>query len=279
MRKIQMRFRAVAICCFCLCAFAHAQQENKVKIICYNILEGMVTDTSPNKQVFAKWVEFQNPDILALQETNNFTQDKLEDLAHSYGHPYAILSKEPGYPPSLTAKKPILNAVKLVDNLWHACVIAEVDGYHIISLHLSPHQYVSRGLDIELILQTIRSKGDFKKWIIMGDFNSISPLDKDKYADGKYTDRMKEHEDKNPTHHNLVSGQLDYSVHQRILDFGFVDAIKQAPDYSSKAYDRRIDFIYVSPDLKDKIQSAGFITDDFTKVYSDHKPIFVILGK
>lgn len=34
-------------------------------------------------------------------------------------------------------------------------------------------------------------------------------------------------EDKNPMHHNLVSDQLDYSVHQRILDFGFVGAIKQ----------------------------------------------------
>lgn len=52
-----------------------------------------------------------------------------------------------------------------------------INGYHIISLHLSPHRYESRQLDIDLILETIRQNGPFEKWLIMGDFNSVSPVD------------------------------------------------------------------------------------------------------
>ena len=65
-------------------------ETKNLKIICYNILYGMRRDTTQGKRLFAEWVRQQNPDILALQEVNDFTQFTLETLAAEYGHDYAV---------------------------------------------------------------------------------------------------------------------------------------------------------------------------------------------
>ena len=91
-------YAAAFLLALCAALPLAAQSEKPLKIIAYNILEGMKNDTTAGKQEFAAWVRTQDPDILALQETNGFTQESLQALAESYGHPYAILCKEPGYP-------------------------------------------------------------------------------------------------------------------------------------------------------------------------------------
>ena len=106
-------------------------------------------------------------------------------------------------------------------------------------------RYESRQLDIDLILETIRQNGPFEKWLIMGDFNSVSPVDAGKYADGRLADRLRKEEEKRPALKNLVNGEIDYSVHQRILDFGFIDSARLDKNFSEKNFGARIDFIYI----------------------------------
>ena len=75
-----------------------------------------------------------------------------------------------------------------------------------------------------------------------------------------------------------TDGQLDFAVSQAILDFGFVDAgWADRENYRKDGFTRRIDFIYVSPDLRDRIVSCRYITDDFTAAYSDHIPVELVL--
>lgn len=149
--------------------------KQAMKIISYNIEYGMRADTTAGKTIFSTWMRNQDPDIVCLQEANKFTQKSLEALAASYGHPYAVLQKEKGFPTAITSKYPIVNIMKVENNMWHGFVMGTINGYHIISLHLSPHRYESRQLDIDLILETIRQNGPFEKWLIMGDFNSRIP--------------------------------------------------------------------------------------------------------
>ena len=255
------------------------QKKQAMKIISYNIEYGMRADTTVGKTVFASWMRKQNPDIVCLQEANKFTQKSLEALAASYGHPYAVLQKEKGFPTAITSKYPIVNISKVVDNMWHGFVMGTTNGYHVLSLHLSPHRYESRQLDIALILETIRQNGPFEKWIIMGDFNSVSPADAGKYANGRLAEHQRKEEEQRPTLKNLVDGKIDYSVHQRILDFGFIDAARIDKDFSEKNFGTRIDFIYISPDLKPAFTGGNFITDDFTKKYSDHRPVYMTWEK
>ena len=264
-----MKLRSLIIVLFGLAITLPGLAKNKrgkrpMKLISYNIEYGMRADTTTNKSVFAAWIRSQNPDIVCLQEANKFTQKSLEALAASYGHPYAVLQKEKGFPTAITSKYPIVNIMRVEDNMWHGFVMGIVDGYHIISLHLSPHRYESRQRDIDLILETIRQSGPFEKWIIMGDFNSVSPVDAEKYADGRLVEYLRKAEEKRPQLKNLVNGKIDYSVHQRILDFGFIDSARLDKNFSETSFGTRIDFIYISPDLRSAFTGGNFIIDDFT---------------
>lgn len=279
-----MKLRSLIIVLFGLAITLPGLAKNKrgkrpMKLISYNIEYGMRADTTTNKSVFAAWIRSQNPDIVCLQEANKFTQKSLEALAASYGHPYAVLQKEKGFPTAITSKYPIVNIMKVEDNMWHGFVMGIVDGYHIISLHLSPHRYESRQRDIDLILETIRQNGPFEKWIIMGDFNSVSPVDAEKYADGRLVEYLRKAEEKRPQLKNLVNGKIDYSVHQRILDFGFIDSARLDKNFSETSFGTRIDFIYISPDLRSAFTGGNFIIDDFTRKYSDHRPLYITWEK
>lgn len=279
-----MKLRSLIIVLFGLAITLPGLAKNKrgkrpMKLISYNIEYGMRADTTTNKSVFAAWIRSQNPDIVCLQEANKFTQKSLEALAASYGHPYAVLQKEKGFPTAITSKYPIVNIMKVEDNMWHGFVMGIVDGYHIISLHLSPHRYESRQRDIDLILETIRQSGPFEKWIIMGDFNSVSPVDAEKYADGRLVEYLRKAEGKRPQLKNLVNGKIDYSVHQRILDFGFIDSARLDKNFSETSFGTRIDFIYISPDLRSAFTGGNFIIDDFTRKYSDHRPLYITWEK
>lgn len=249
--------------------------QDKMRIISYNILEGMKMDTTKGKTVFAEWVKKYNPDILALEECNKFTQLTLEDFAHSIGHPYAVIVKEKGYPVGITSKYPIVNIQKINENMTHGFIVCKIKDLNVIVLHLNPHKYKKRREEIKQILSTIAAAPEKEKWLIMGDFNSLSPIDKDNYADGKLLERLIAQKKKFPFHENLVDDNaIDYDVQQMILDFGFKDTAKTlAKGDESKG--SRIDYIYVTKDLIKSVTTAQFIKDDFTAKMSDHKPVIL----
>ena len=97
--------------------------------------------------------------------------------------------------------------------------------------------------------------------------------------DGRLADRLRKEEEKRPALKNLVNGEIDFSVHQRILDFGFIDSARLDKNFSEKNFGARIDFIYISPDLKSAFTGGNFIIDDFTKKYSDHRPVYMTWEK
>ena len=248
--------------------------QPKFRVISYNILEGMKNDTTKGKQEFVSWVKSYAPDIMALQECNKFTQLSLEEMAATYGHPYAILVKTTGYPVGITSKYPIVNVQKITDNMTHGFIVCKIKDLNVIVLHLNPHKYKKRREEIKEILGTISAAPAQKKWMIMGDFNSFSPLDKDNYKDGDELRNMQEAARKYTYHDNLVDGNsLDFQVQQQILDYGLKDTGKSIePGDLPK---RRIDYVYVSKDLIHDVTAAHFIKDSFTANHSDHKPIIM----
>ena len=68
---------------------------------------------------FTAWVKEQSPDVLALNELCGFTEAKLKELAAGYGHPYAAIVKENGYPVGLTSKTPIQVIDRKIDGYGH----------------------------------------------------------------------------------------------------------------------------------------------------------------
>ena len=268
-------------------------KAENIKILSYNIYIGMSLDKSEDKSDFIKWINTMSPDIVSLQEVNGFTQEKLEKTARKYGHPYAVLLKEEGYPVALTSKYPIVNVRKVIDNMHHGFIQAQILDFNIIVLHLSPHKYWKRSEEIDLILSTIKSTDSNGKWIITGDFNTYSPLDSLAYQDGLLKERIKELENKYKSHENLKNNNIDYSTIQKVLDSGFYDAFKlknsaytftiptlflEHADLKNQAT-KRIDYIFISKNLKKKLLNPTIIKDDFTNYKSDHYPVFIEIKK
>ena len=102
-------------------------QPETLRFISYNILEGMKLDKAQNFDNFVDWVKEKDPDFMALCECNAFTEESLTALAGRYGHPYAVLCKESGFPVGLTSKYPIELRNRLLEDvpLWH--ILAQHD--------------------------------------------------------------------------------------------------------------------------------------------------------
>src|SRR5882672_12802701 len=92
----------------CIC---HATAQRRFKVMSYNVLEGFKKD-SARKAQFIEWVKGFQPDMIAFQELNYFTQASFEAFAKQFGHPYAVIQKENGYPVGLTSKYPITHIEK-----------------------------------------------------------------------------------------------------------------------------------------------------------------------
>ena len=275
-------------------AFASLEDAKQLKIISYNVYNGMKLDESEGKQKYIEWAKAQDADIIAWQEMNFFTREKLEKFAASYGHKYAILLKESPedaafFPVAITSKYPIINVNKVVDNLWHGALYADIGNYHFVITHMNPFWTAKRIDEINLIIDSIKYSRDPKgKWIIAGDLNSFSPADKSDYDKSTLLEDIKEKQKKRPILENLVDGKLSYTVQQNLLNAGFIDALKikhkefiaTAPTkvfYDQASVPLRYDYIYVSPPLKNNVIDVQVIKDDFTDKYSDHYPVQMII--
>ncbi|MCS3333575.1 hypothetical protein NXU97_07240 [Bacteroides xylanisolvens] len=79
---------------------------------------------------------------------------------------------------------------RILDGVWHGGIHVKIKGINILVLHLYPFSYTPSGSnaangdayrleEIQTYLDnTIRKYPDEKYWLMMGDFNSFSPLDK-----------------------------------------------------------------------------------------------------
>jgi len=247
---------------------------DQLKILSYNILEGMKTDKPNNYDNFVQWIQNLNPDIIALQEANGFRQKDLEKLAARWGHPYVItnLKSTDNYPVALTSKYPLESRRKVTLHTSHGAIFARLKDtdFNIVTTHLWPQAYwhqTGDGLgndyrlqEINIVLDsTIRKFPEEPNWILVGDFNSRSRKD---YAPGQAT-------------HN-------YWVTDQIEEDGFRDAIHylhgtraDGVTYDFSYPGARIDFLFATQPVLQKLIKAYPIYDEFTAKYSDHPPMYM----
>jgi len=265
-------------------------QEKNFRIITWNVYEGMKLDTTSHKIAFAQWIKEKDPDVLAFQEMNGFTQTRLEDFAQGYGHGYSILLKDSGFPVALTSKYPISNIERVIDKMHHGYIQATVRSITFFVVHLSPHKYEKRQEEINRVLADAASAPDKRKTIILGDFNSQSPQDSMFYTDGKMVEVQKILKTKYPVYDNLRDGQLDFNVIRTVLVKGYFDPVYNSKelnisfsadiqgDPDLKYNKTRIDYILLNTFFKRKIKNAFIIRDKFTEAVSDHYPVCVELN-
>ncbi len=278
-----MKNRFIIVLILLLLVGVSYSQNNVKKIISYNVLEGLQQD-SANQQMFIKWVRDIKPDVIAFQEMNKFTQKSLENLAREYDHPYAILSKLDGYPVALSSKYPIVNVQKVVDNMWHAYIYANIDNIHFFVIHFSPHSLTKRLEEVKLILAHAKTLPEDEPILIMGDFNSMDRSDADQYDD-KMLEGMRQRESQLSHIRNLNNGNIDYTVMDQMKQGGFIDTFwltnkSFKPSVTTPKFgtpSRRIDFIWANQVAADKVVNGTILHDDCTNVMSDHYPVYIEL--
>ena len=301
----------------------HADRDGStLRVMCWNIQNGMWADQDNNYNNFVAWVKKYNPDVCVWCEgetifntsgdkvygTNRILPNAWASVAQRYGHNYWSKSEDrDNYPQIITSKYPINTLAKIGQigttdaYVAHGSGLFEVEfnghSVYFVSFHAFAHaydpKYTSSGTDAQnasaalyegdyhrekeiryVYEQTIEKYPSQSNWLMMGDFNSISSLDAE--------------------HHTGIN-DTNWLLHDHILGKDYLKDIiaeRNAPEdfFSSINGDsRRIDFIYASPAMYDRIESTAIIIDSWTvlsqdksvsdKGYfcrpSDHRPILV----
>ena len=292
----------------------------EIKLLYWNIQNGMWSDQGSNYDNFVAFVKGIDPDICVWCEAESRyvtdTSDRLrmpeeqylpwnwDILAARYGHKYAMVcGKRDTFPQVITSKYPLEIVKRVTDNgddivVVHGAGWAKVDlgkgkELNLVTLHTWPMKYAFkaedqkasaeaqggdyfRAVEIKYICeQTIGTVpgADKQLWLMCGDFNAISAIDN--------------------FHYNLDPADPAFLVHDYVrANTPYIDVIERMyPGEFKKSTlsGRRIDMVYVTPTLFDKLVEAEPLYEGFAELSrdprgkaihnfchpSDHYPILV----
>ena len=265
----------------------------KIQIISYNIFNGFDWGKDlERRERFITWIKSRSPEVVAMQELCGFTQESLTELAKEWGHSYAAIVKEDGYPVGITSKKPITVENKIIENSGHGLLHVKTYGFDFLVTHLNPSETMKRQNEAKFILNYIKDK-NLNNFLLMGDMNSHSPIDAD-YMETNATGVLAKYGGKDSK--NLIEGKFDYSPISTFLSFPLIDVCREyvAPNKRttfptpilmgvSKHEDvrlktqERIDYIFVPFSMNEKVVDAFIFNGKETEYLSDHYPIGVDL--
>jgi len=304
----------IAAACMMVCSCA--QKTTELRLLYWNIQNGMWDGQNDNYVRFVSWVEQQHPDVcvwcegqsiwitdsdVAMADSLRYLVDGWPELAARYGHKFVYVGgHRDNYPQVITSKYPIENVERIVGSepdsvVTHgagwATIMAGVRKVNIVTLHTWPQRWAYRAQDqqesrkenggdryrrmeIEYICKhTILSHPGAEKeyWMMMGDHNAKSVVDNYQYGFPDDTTAF--------LVHNFIRNETPY------LD---VIAEKHPGEFrKTMPGDNRIDFIYLTPALYEKVVAADVVYDQYTEPVrdpqklsnfwrpSDHRPIIV----
>jgi exodeoxyribonuclease-3 len=258
---------------FVVSAYTIPAQPQKFTVLTYNILNGLEQQQTKKDQL-VEWVKKVNPDLVAFQELNNFTQASLEEFASRYGHSYAVLLKEEGSPVGITSKYPIRDVRKVTQGMHHGMIYAKIQNYHVVVTHLAPSvkAFKKRQEEVRLVLAELSTISRQEKVLVLGDFNSFSARDSSLYNSIP-----------DPSGNGMM--KFDYEVTGAMETAGFVDVLRlkhatPVTSFPTKSYEAknpnsqcRLDYVWASGTLSKKCLRVDVIKDETTDILSDHYPV------
>lgn len=273
-----------------------------MKIITYNVLDGF-ENADDRKSACAAWLKIQAPDILFLNELNNFTSQSLENYAKEWNHTFSyLLTGRSAYRIAITSKFPLTNIEAYYkDLLGHGVITCDCNGISLINTHLNPHSIEKRHHDLDFIISKIEPILQKNKNIIFGgDLNSFFIGEKEIYQDDRHHLRKWYvlREKINPKIKDLINDQFDFKITERLLNTSMVDLISKhnkeyRPSYLSKLgkamlqenpgfkesnlstslMHTRIDYLWANPILANLCTACYIPQDPQLENTSDHYPV------
>lgn len=270
---------------------SHLFSQSEIKVISYNVLEGLGNEKKYGKSrhhKFVNWVKAQNADVIALQELYE-SEEKLSIDSRNWGHKYYAKFG----PIGITSREPIEVVEKYKNGLWHGMLHCKTYGIDFFVLHLSPADWKYRLKEAEIIKGIV---GDTKQTtdqiIVLGDFNAHSPFDAELYNQNPELIEKYKKGSPNNSSPNLSGDFLDYSVMSSFYAFPLIDITERfIPWYKRNTFPspiligvwrtagnigrtpERIDYILTTHEMGLKCKSVKIHNSEETDYISDHYPI------
>lgn len=269
--------------------------KNTLRVLYWNIQNGMWDGQTDNYSRFTDWVAAQNPDIcvwcesVSLYYSNTDTSfppeerylpDGWSELAARYGHSYVYMGgHRDDYPQVITSKFPVENVKRIVGNgqdsvVTHGAGWAKVNfngkELNIVTLHTWPQKYAF-GISKEQRDSSKAVKGGDKyrrmemeyicrETILQGG----NPSDEYWMMMGDFNARSRA----DNWFYNYSQDTSAFMVHDYICsNTPYIDVIKEKyPNefFTTTGGKSRIDFFYCTEPLYRQITSAAVISDDYT---------------
>ena len=281
------------------------QSGKDLRVLYWNIQNGMWADQGNNYENFVEWVKSYNPDVCVWTEAMTIYEEYTSDpavtvhltasvatgsgwknLAARYGHEYLSIAHRNGddYPQVVTSRYPLstlatFGRILMSDDIYHGAGLHQInmDGtkINLITVHLKPNldgkdNSDYRKFELEYVVsRTVLKNYISDNYIIAGDFNARSP------KDAEYTSAT----------------DSEHAVHQYLYDkTKYVDVIadRYPNRFMTTTSGSRIDYVYLSPALSSKVTDSAIVCDAWVKADlpaspdvasfrtpSDHRPILV----
>ncbi len=277
------------------CAVSEAADDiSTLKIVTHNVWYGFTKKPEPRYTEWRKWMKAQSPDVVSLQELNGYTAEKLAADATSWGHEHSVLLKEDGFPTGITSRFPITDVKRIREGMHHGLLRCRIQGIWFYVIHFHPSNFARRIEEATLLKLDVKSLPEKNPRVILaGDFNGFSPTDQIHYdSEMKLVPFFQMLDQRDTNARNLNQNRLDYGGIEAILSQGYVDLVDRertrtipfvgtfpSPLVNDEDHgtDRRLDYIFVSPNLLPQIVSASILRDQATEKFSDHFPVTATL--
>ena len=272
--------------------------KGKLRLLYWNIQNGMWSGQGDNYDQFVEWVKVQNPDVCVWGEAQTIyttgTADPMEaskrylvdywgELAKRYGHSYWYVGgHRDNYPQVITSKYPIKDVSRIVGAepdsvVTHGAAWAqvEVEGQtlNLVTLHTWPMGYAYRAEDKDA--SKAEHGGDYYRlkemeYICKHTIATVPGAADQLWAMmGDFNSRTRV----DNFFYKYAEDDTRFLVHDYIRgNTPYVDVIAEKYPGQFKTTtggESRIDFVYCTPALSKKIVAADVITDDYTKPVRD----------
>ena len=268
---------AVAILLVGSCAVPHTGSDaDPFRVISYNILVGFgnhrVGDPfhpgATRKRNVRRFLVSERPDVVAFQEMNGYTRDRLRREAKAWGHSHAVMLKERGYPTAVTSRYPIQVIERKLAGMHHGLMRVRTGGIDFVVVHLWPFKGAARMREVRAALSMYANAREARRpCIMLGDFNAVAASDVPTYSDGA---RSRYAKWKWETHDD---GRPRTDVMDACLAAGLIDVCRRHGALPRSMHEPRIDFILGSPDLAARGRGARWLANPALLKNSDHPAV------
>jgi endonuclease/exonuclease/phosphatase family metal-dependent hydrolase len=271
--------------------------KKTIRILYWNIQNGMWSDQANEYDNFVKWVKKYNPDVCVWCEASSIYYDytyktepdslrnlpkKWPEVAKRYGHPYTALGGwRDNYPQEVTSKYPIKTLLKITDTdnpakpITHGAAVQQVDvngmKLNFVTLHTWPQSYGFGVKAADRNASSANHDGDYYReyeidYIISHTIKSPEFKDEQNWIMlGDFNSRSRV----DNSEYGYAEDDTRFLCQDKVCSAsGLIDAVKEKdPDnFHTSTYGKsRIDYIYVSEPIMAKVTNAHIIMDDWTE--------------